>query len=54
MSITRLILVILGAIILVAGVTKLLVASFTIVGLALPLLFIVIGFLLLSGRGISL
>ncbi len=54
MSLTKLLLVVLGAILLIAGVVNLLSASFTFAGLALPLLFIVVGFVLLTGQGISL
>jgi hypothetical protein len=53
MSITKLLLLVLGAFLLIAGVMRLIGASFGI-DLILPLLLIVVGFLLISGRGISL
>lgn len=54
MSITKLLLLIVGAVCLIIGVGKLIVVPISFTGILFPLLLIVVGFVLLTGRGISL
>lgn len=54
MSLTRLLLLILGGICLISGVFKLIQGPADIVNIAIALLLIVVGFVLVTGRGITL
>lgn len=54
MSITRLLLLVLGAICLVAGVFKLVQGPYDFMNVGVALVLLVIGYVLISGRGLTL
>jgi hypothetical protein len=54
MSVTRLLLLVLGAICLIAGVFKLVQGPYDFLTIGIALGLIVIGYVLVSGRGLTL
>ena len=54
MSLTKLLLLVLGAICLVAGVFKLVEGAMDIWNIGVALVLIVVGFVLVTGRGVTL
>lgn len=54
MSLTKLLLLVLGAICLIAGVFRLIDSPLDFMNIAIALVLIVVGFVLVTGRGITL
>lgn len=54
MSITKLLLLVLGAICLIAGVFKLIQGPFDWITVGIALVLMVVGYVLVTGRGITL
>ena len=54
MSITKLLLLVLGAVCLIAGVFKLVQGPYDFINVGVALVLLVVGFVLVTGRGITL